>query len=132
MSLWEARRMNAPIDTHKTCSDCGKAKPATTEFFRHREDRLKPGLRAQCRVCNNIAARKSKEARKAAKANGDERELTKRCTACLMYKPATPAFFEPQKGNVPLASRCRECRRGLKTLHKHAVYSAIATDPPHV
>ena len=89
----------------KTCTSCGKWKPASTEFFRI----VAGKLGAECKEC---ARTKRGTIKRASRNDAKEVDgiLSKPCTKCGVWKPANADYFASFKqGKLGLHPWCRTC-----------------------
>lgn len=98
-----------PVNTDptvmKTCTTCGKSKPATLENF-HRYKSGTYGIVSECKECKSI-----KHKQRPIITNTDP-TITKRCTQCKKQLPATlDYFYKLKSGRHGLTGQCKECER---------------------
>lgn len=97
----------------KQCTVCLQAFPATPEFF-HRSKLGKYGLRGKCKKCVKKPTPQTPPPDKDAILYKDVPQ--RKCTACLVFLPATPAFFFRSKnGTHGLNSVCKQCHKEGKS-----------------
>jgi len=95
---------NEDINTKKTCTDCNKEFPATTEFF-YRHKQCKFGVEAKCKKCIN-----KRQGEINVPVNTDI-NIKKICIICNLELPATTKYFNREKsGKFGVRGQCKECR----------------------
>lgn len=100
----------------RVCKQCGKEKPATTEYF-HKD---KKWLMTRCKVCRNndyfdnkeFISKRSKERYRRLNPKEEIPNGYKRCNTCNQLKLSTTEFFSrSSKMKDRLNGRCKECRK---------------------
>lgn len=112
-----------PVQT-RTCSTCGKEKPATREHFFYVIKTLGL-LNQQCIECSRKHAAESELA--AALAQQDQTEIV--CRTCHIAKPKRPGIFNYRRKDLGLfANECADCRRTQRRDRRRAVDASARVD----
>lgn len=115
-------------ETLKRCTSCGEWKPATTEYFYEKRDRLE----MRCKACRLAAMATLRGVRDANGPNAFDPDITKRCTKCGRELPATPEFYHRHRASEGgLNTRCIACRKADNEADRRArgIPPRIYADP---